>query len=113
MPSFPEYSSKREEFISATVLVFMLGAVSAAFIALNNALILADTARPYFGRVVAVYGMTFAVMPIAALPLAWLTEQIGARPTVIAEGVLLTVTVLGVTTVNSAITRAGAISPAR
>jgi len=100
------------EFISATVLVFILGAMSAAFIALNNALILADTDRPYFGRVVAVYGMTFAVMPIAALPLAWLTEQIGARPTVIAEGVLLTLTVLAVTTVNAAETRGGAISPA-
>jgi MFS family permease len=98
------------EFTSATVLMFIIGAVSAAFIALNNAVILTATDRPYFGRVVAVYGMTFAVMPIAALPLAWLTEQIGPRPTVVAEGVVLTLAVLIVMMINGAGARGGTIA---
>jgi MFS family permease len=97
------------ELVSATVLVFIVGAASAAFIALNNALILADTERAYFGRVVAVYGMTFAVMPIAALPLAWLSDQVGARATVIAEGAVLSVVVLVVMALNQTTARSGTI----
>jgi MFS family permease len=96
--------------ISATVLIFIAGAVSAAFIALNNALILAQTDRAYFGRVVAVYGMTFALMPIASLPLAWLSEQIGARATVVAEGIVLTLAVLIVMALNAAGRRSGTIA---
>jgi MFS family permease len=97
------------DFLSATVLMFVLGAVSAAFIALNNAVILSETDRAYFGRVVAVYGMTFAVMPIAALPLAWLSDGIGARPAVVAEGVVLTLVVLGVMALSGAGARTGTI----
>jgi hypothetical protein len=97
------------DFLSATVLMFVLGAVSAAFIALNNAVILSETDRAYFGRVVAVYGMTFAVMPIAALPLAWLSDVIGARPAVVAEGVVLTLVVLGVMALSGAGARTGTI----
>jgi MFS family permease len=97
-------------FISAIVLVFFAGAVSAAFIALNNALILAHTDRAYFGRVVAIYGMTFALMPIASLPLAWLSDQIGARATVVAEGLVLTLAVLIVMALAAAGRRGGTIA---
>lgn len=82
--------------MGALVLLFIAGAVSAAFIALNSALIMANTERRLYGRVTSVYGMTFAIMPVAALPMAWLTDQIGARLTVASAGMLVSLAVLAV-----------------
>jgi MFS family permease len=67
----------------------VLGAASAAYMALNNTLVMEHTPREYYGRVMSVYMMTFSLMPLASVPFAAMADRIGPRPTLAAAGALL------------------------
>jgi hypothetical protein len=56
---------------------------------LNSTLLMGNTDPRLYGRVLSVNLMTFAVTPIAALPLAWATDQIDPRTAVLVAGVLV------------------------
>jgi MFS family permease len=76
-------------FPLATVALALVGGLSAAYIAVNNTLIMEATDPRFYGRVMSVYLLTFTTMPLGALPAAWLADQIGGRPTIIACGLLV------------------------
>jgi predicted MFS family arabinose efflux permease len=76
-------------FALAVVALPALGAASAAYMALNNTLVMEHTPREFYGRVMSVYMMTFSLMPLASVPFAALADEIGARPTLAAAGALL------------------------
>ena len=67
----------------------VVGACSAAYMSLNNTLIMQITPRELHGRVMSVYMMTFSLMPLASLPVARLADIVGAPLTVGAMGLLL------------------------
>jgi MFS family permease len=73
----------------ALLILPVLGAASAAYMALNNTLVMEHTPREFYGRVMSVYMMTFSLMPLASVPAAALADGIGARPTLAAAGALL------------------------
>lgn len=83
-------------FQLAIALLVVVGFTSASHFSLNNTLIMANTEPRLHGRVMSVYLMTFAVMPIATLPMAWLADQIGERGTVAAAGFVVASLTLGV-----------------
>ena len=85
-PSFP---------IAVAALV-LVGFLSSAYASLNNTLIVASTEPRLYGRVMSVYLLTFATMPLGAFPMAWLADQIGGRPTVAGAGILVAVAVAGI-----------------
>lgn len=89
------------DFNLAVGLLFIVGATSAAFIALNNTLIMANTDRRFFGRVTSVYGMTFAIFPIAALPMAWAADYVGGPSTVAGAAVIVSLAVVLVSRVRT------------
>lgn len=76
-------------FWLALVILPIVGATSAAYQSLNNTLVMENTPREFYGRVMSVYMMTFSLMPLATVPVARLADLIGARPTVAASGALL------------------------
>jgi MFS family permease len=88
-------------FALAVGLLFIVGATSAAFIALNNTLIMANTDRRFFGRVTSVYGMTFAIFPLAALPMAWVADHVGGPATVAGAAIIVSLAVLLVSRVRT------------
>ena len=75
----------------------VVGGASAAYSAVNNSLLMGQTPAEYHGRVMGVYMMTFAAMPLSSLPAAWVAEQVGLPATLAVCGVLsaLVVALLG------------------
>jgi hypothetical protein len=43
-----------------------------------------------------VYLLTFAAMPLAAVPMAWLADQVGGPATIAAAGLVVVVTMVAV-----------------
>ncbi|TAK26097.1 MAG: MFS transporter [Chloroflexota bacterium] len=76
-------------FAVALIALPLVGATSAAYQSLNNTLIMQHTPREFYGRVMSVYMMGMAMMPLASAPAARLADEIGARPTVAASGALI------------------------
>jgi MFS family permease len=73
----------------ALLILPVLGAASAAYMALNNTLVMEHTPREFYGRVMSVYMMTFSLMPLASVPYAALADEIGLRPTLAMAGALM------------------------
>lgn len=73
----------------AVVFLVMVGFLSAAYSALNNTLLLSNAAPSFYGRVMSIYLLTFASMPLGAMPLAWLSDHFGAPATIAVAGALV------------------------
>jgi MFS family permease len=84
-------------FVPALFLVALVGGASAAYTAINNTLLMNQTPVEYHGRVMGVYMMTFAAMPLSSLPAAWLADHVGLPATLAACGALaaLVVAIVG------------------
>jgi hypothetical protein len=85
-PSFPV----------AMVTLVVVGFSSAAYGALNNTLLLGNTAPTYAGRVMSVNLLSYGLMPLATVPEAWLADHVGVQITVAGAGVSVAVIVLAV-----------------
>lgn len=80
----------------AALMLVIVGAASAGYMSLNNSLVLEAAPRAFHGRVMSVYMMTFALMPLATLPAARLADTLGPAQTVAGMGGLLIVAIIGV-----------------
>jgi MFS family permease len=80
----------------AVALLVVVGFTSSAYTTLNSTLIMSNTEPRLYGRVMSVYLLTFAVMPLAAVPMGWLAEQVGGRATVAGSGTLVALAVLAI-----------------
>lgn len=80
-------------FDVAMVALLVVGATSAAYMALNSTLVMDKTEPQYHGRVMSVYMLTFSAMPLAVTPFGALADEFGA-PVTIGIGGLLLVTVV-------------------
>ncbi len=77
----------------AVIAVGLFGAFQSFYMALNGTMLMGNTEPRLYGRVLSVNLMTFAVTPIAALPLAWMTDLMDPRIAVGVAGVLVTLAV--------------------
>jgi predicted MFS family arabinose efflux permease len=80
----------------ALLCLVVVGFTSAAYQALNNTLIMGNTEPRLYGRVMSVYMLTFAAMPLGTFPAAWIADHIGVQSTVAGCGVIVAVSVLAV-----------------
>ena len=78
----------------ALPLLALIGGASAAYTSINNTLLMSHTPPEYHGRVMGVYMMTFAAMPLSSLPAARVAEAIGLPFTLILSGALVAVAVI-------------------
>jgi MFS family permease len=85
-------------FLLAVALLVVVGFTLSGYNALNNTLIMGNTEPRLYGRVMSVYLMTYAVMPLASLPAAWLADQVGGRTVVAGGGLVVALAVAGVAT---------------
>jgi len=88
-------------FPLAFALMVTIGFLFSAFSALNNMLLMSNSAPELTGRVSSIYLLTWAAMPVGALPLAWLAEQTGAPLAIIMAGAVVVVGVIGLTRFQS------------
>jgi MFS family permease len=80
-------------FPLAVLLLAVAGFTSAAYTALNNTLVMANSEPRLHGRVMSVYLLTLGVTPVAAFPMAWLADRLGG-PTAVALGGAVVATVV-------------------
>jgi MFS family permease len=78
----------------AVAMVGLFGATQSCYMSLNSTLLMGNTEPRMYGRVLSVYLMTFAVTPIAAMPLAWLTDIIDPQLATLLTGVSVLVAVV-------------------
>jgi MFS family permease len=90
--------SQAPGFLLAVGLLVLVGFSQASYAALNTAQIVSASEPRLHGRVMGLYMMTFFLMPIVSLPLAALTDLVGAPATVTGCGaaVLLTMAAFAV-----------------
>jgi MFS family permease len=83
-------------FALAVALLALAGFASAAYTALNNTLVMANSAPRLHGRVMSVYLLTLGVTPVAALPMSWLADRVGGPTAVASGGAVVAAVVAGV-----------------
>jgi MFS family permease len=84
------------DFPLAVLLLVVAGFASAAYTALNNTLVMANSEPRLHGRVMSVYLLTLGVTPVAAFPMAWLADQVGGPTAVALGGAVVAAVVAGV-----------------
>jgi MFS family permease len=88
-------------FPVAVGLMVVIGFLFAAFSALNNTLLMSNSESRLTGRVMSIYLLTWAAMPIGALPLAWLADYAGAPTAMAVAGGIVIVGVLSLARLRS------------
>lgn len=78
-------------FVLALIAIALVGTASAAYMSLNQTMIMGYTEEEYYGRVMSVYMMTFSVMPLAAMPMGALADAFGVQATVAIAAALIVV----------------------
>ncbi len=71
------------------VLLLLIGFFSTGYLTINRMLVGMQTERRMYGRVMAMYGMTWSLMPISLLPFGVLVDIFGVSATVAAAGLLV------------------------
>jgi MFS family permease len=84
-------------FGAALAILFVVGMATDFYSTINNTLILLNTDRELFGRVMSVYMMTWSLAPLAAAPFGTAMDHVGGALTMILIGATLTVFVVGMT----------------
>lgn len=71
------------------VLLAVAGFMSSGYLTFNRMLVVLQTDRALYGRVMSIYGMTWSLMPLALLPIGALVDQLGAPATIAGSGLAL------------------------
>jgi len=80
-------------------MLILVGLCSEIYMTLNRMLVLLNTDNHLYGRVMGTYAITFALAPIASLPMGALVDAIGAPATIAGSGFILAALVLGLSIV--------------
>ncbi|HEY8490905.1 MAG TPA: MFS transporter [Dehalococcoidia bacterium] len=70
-------------------LLALVGLTGQGYMTVNSVLIMLNTDRELYGRVMSVYMMTWSLMPVAMLPMGALVDTVGVQATVAGAGALL------------------------
>jgi MFS family permease len=87
-------------------LLLVVGLVSQGYMTVNNVLLMQNTDRQLYGRVMSVYMMTWSLMPLSVLPMGALVDAVGAPLTVSVVGGLLVAFFVLLTLVRPSLWRA-------
>jgi MFS family permease len=83
-------------FALALPALALVGLTFNGYLTINNTLIFSHARRELHGRVMSIYQLTWALMPLAALPMSILADLVGPQPTVATAGVLVALFIAGV-----------------
>jgi MFS family permease len=90
-----------QQFLLALVALFLVGLTLDFNATINQTLIMLNTERPLYGRVMSVYMMTFALSGFSASASGYLMDNIGAAVTMLLQGGILAVFVVLMATLNA------------
>ena len=87
-------------YLAALVTLFFVGLSNDFYSTINNTLIMLNTDKALYGRVMSVYMMTWSLAPLSAAPFGVLMDRIGAPPTMILIGGVLALFVLAMASLH-------------
>ena len=67
------------------------------YFTINRILVMYETEKAYYGRVMSVYMMTWSLMPLSLVPMGIMVDHVGAPITVGIAGLILAAFITGVT----------------
>ena len=76
------------------VSLALVGCFQALTQAVNQTILMITTPNEYRGRVISVFMMGWGLQPTVVLPAGWLTDQVGAPPTMLILGCIVIATVV-------------------
>lgn len=82
-------------FWAALAGILFVGAGHAMFQSMNATMVMSRTEPAYHGRVQSLLSMGWAGFGLAALPLGWIADQVGLRPTLTVMGACALAAILG------------------
>ncbi len=74
--------SLSESYVLSMTLLVAVGFFSTMYLTLNRMMVAMYTERAVFGRVMAIYGMTWSLMPIVLLPFGFFVDRYGVQAVV-------------------------------
>ena len=86
-------------------ILVAVGAGSTGYMTLNTTLLQTHVPQRMMGRVMSIYMMTFALMPLGTLPIGALAEEIGVTTAVAAGGVIVILFILAMLFLRPALRR--------
>jgi MFS family permease len=81
----------------ALFFLVIVGFMTDGYFTINRILVMLETDREFYGRVVSIYMMTWSLMPLALVPMGELVDHIGAPITVGVAAILLSLIIGGIT----------------
>jgi MFS family permease len=92
-------------FLPSLVLLAAVGAGGSGYMAVNNTLVQSNVPERLLGRVMSIYMLSFALMPIGALPAGALAEVIGAPIAVVMGGISIVLFTLAMAVLQPSVRR--------
>jgi MFS family permease len=90
---------------AALFFLVIVGFMTDGYFTINRILVMLETDREYYGRVVSIYMMTWSLMPLALVPMGELVDHIGAPVTVGVAAIMLALIIGGITVFSPHIRR--------
>jgi predicted MFS family arabinose efflux permease len=81
-------------YMAGLPFLLVAGGMIESYFTLNRILVILNTDRAVFGRVIAIYSMTWSLVPVSLLAMGFIVDRIGAPTTVAVAGVALSVVVV-------------------
>ena len=92
-------------FIVSLATLIVLGLASESYMTINRVEVITHTDPSILGRVLGIYVMTWALMPISALPLGYFVDLFGPMATFAGAGSIMVLVLILVMTVHPAVWR--------
>jgi uncharacterized membrane protein SpoIIM required for sporulation len=89
------------QFLVALVALFLVGLTLDFNATINQTLIMLNTDRALYGRVMSVYMMTFALSGFSASAAGYLMDNVGGAVTMLSQGIVLAVFVVLMAALNT------------
>lgn len=83
-------------FMLSLALLVFVGFASQGYMTINRVLVMRQTERHLYGRVMSIYMMTWALVPAALLPIGFVVDIVGVGATVSVAGLILTLCLVSV-----------------
>lgn len=82
-------------FVPSLIILFVVGGATDFYSTINNTLILLNTDRALYGRVMSLYMMTWSLAPLASAPFGTAVDHFGSSATMIVVGGFLATFIVG------------------
>ncbi len=84
-------------FIVGLIFLVIVGFMTDGYFTINRILVMHETEKAFYGRVMSVYMMTWSLMPLALVPMGIMVDRVGAPLTVGVAGLMLAALITAIT----------------